>query len=370
MAGLFEAIGGAAGCRTLATKFYARVERDLLLRPLFPGTTFRCAIEEFSAFLVQFLGGPSEESQFRWWLSLRESHLRFKIGQKERDAWMKNMIQAFDDAELSGRVRGALLGFFERSSAYVANQGHVRGEGKLSPEVAPRWEVQLAIDQAVAAIRRGDTEAAIALAEGAPLRSFFRKDRALFAFLLSLMIQHGMVDYVSSQLHADPLLAQVRYNGRTLLHTAAASGAPGIVETLLNLGADPNALDGGRHAPLYSVANECQVPAGADITRILIRHGAEVNACDGAKRCTALHMAARRGSVEIAGALLDCGADIEARDSVGETPLRRAVNCNKVEAARLLLSRGADPRSKGSKNLTPATAARSEAMKRIFRKPG
>jgi ankyrin repeat protein len=87
------------------------------------------------------------------------------------------------------------------------------------------------------------------------------------------------------------------------------------------------------------------------------------------KRCTALHMAARRGNVEVAAALLDCGADIEARDSLGETPLRRAVNCNKTEVAALLLSRGADRNSIGSKRLTPLRAARSDAMKRLLQ-PG
>ena len=87
----------------------------------------------------------------------------------------------------------------------------------------------------------------------------------------------------------------------------------------------------------------------------------------GAKRCTALHMAARRGNVDVIGALLDGGADIEARDSDGDTPLRRAVNRNKVEAAKLLLARGADPHSKGSKTLTPALAARSDRMRQVFK---
>jgi hemoglobin len=69
---LFEEIGGTAGCRTLSRAFYSRVARDPLLRPLFPGKTFTCAIEEFSAFLVQLLGGPGDDSQRRWWLSLQE----------------------------------------------------------------------------------------------------------------------------------------------------------------------------------------------------------------------------------------------------------------------------------------------------------
>lgn len=77
-------------------------------------------------------------------------------------------------------------------------------------------------------------------------------------------------------------------------------------------------------------------------------------------------MAARRGNVEVIGALLDMGADIEARDSAGDTPLRRAVNCNKLEAAKLLLARGADPNSKGSRALTPSRAARSSQMEVVF----
>ena len=51
--------------------------------PVLSWQSFRCAIEAFSAFLAQFLGGPSADSQFRWFLSLRESHQRFKIGPEE-----------------------------------------------------------------------------------------------------------------------------------------------------------------------------------------------------------------------------------------------------------------------------------------------
>jgi len=102
------------------------------------------------------------------------------------------------------------------------------------------------------------------------------------------------------------------------------------------------------------------------VVRALVKAGADVDASDGAKRCTALHMAARRGNVEAAGALLDCGAALEARDSLGETPLRRSVNCNKVEVAALLLARGADIDSIGSKGTTALLAARSAPMKKLL----
>src|SRR6266404_3450919 len=88
---LLEALGGEEGCRSLSAAFYARVGKDPVLRPLFPGKSLRCATEEFAAFLIQFLGGDEEQTQHRWWLSLRESHERFRIGSVERGAWLKHM---------------------------------------------------------------------------------------------------------------------------------------------------------------------------------------------------------------------------------------------------------------------------------------
>ena len=372
---LYRTIGGRAVCRQLSAAFYARVERDPLLRPLFPGTTLKCAIEEFAAFLAQFLGGPAEDAQRRWWLSLRESHLRFRIGRKERNAWMNLMAQALDDVPIEEPARSALRGFFERASAYLVNHGPAPSfAGHPSPppgdsfhrEIARRWEVQRALDEAVAAVRNGDAGGAIALAESLTL------DRALRATLLAVMMSNGrtaLLDYVHQQLRRDPALVRERPSGRTLLHWASAAGSLTTVELLLQLGADPHATDAGRHTPLYCVGNECRAEGGGEVVRALVRAGAYVDARDGVKRCTALHMAARRDNVEVAAALLECGADIEARDSLGDTPLRRAVNCDQTGVAALLLSQGADRNSTGSKGLTPVWAARSSAMKRVLR-PG
>jgi truncated hemoglobin YjbI len=336
---MYQVIGGADGCRKLSVAFYTRVKRDPVLRPLFPGKTLTCAIEEFAAFLTQFLGGPTDHSQRRWWLSLRESHLRFKIGQKERDAWMKNMVKTLDEAQIDEPARSALRDFFERSSAYVVNQGPSPSvsDSPMDHEIACRWDAQRRLDEEVAAIRSSDTDRAIRLAENF--------DRNILAGLLALMIgsgQSGLLDYVHKKLTQDPALTQERYAGRTLLHVAAGEGSLTTVELLLRLGAAPNALDGGKHTPLYSVGNECRVSDGGKVVHALVRAGAKVDAHEGVKHCTALHMAARRGNVDVATALLDCGADIEARDTLGVTPLQRAVNCRKPEVAALLLSRWAD----------------------------
>lgn len=377
--GLHHAIGGTPACRRLSEAFYARVAQEPALRPLFPGKTLNCAIAEFAAFLVQFLGGPSDDAQRRWWLSLRESHLRFRIGQTERDAWMNTMGKALDDIEMDDAVRAALRAFFEQSSAYLVNAGpatpadqgcgHPPGDG-IGREISRAWASQLQLDEAVAAIRNADADRAIALAECFALQIPPGRNRAILAALLATMIAGGdsaMLDYAREELRRDPDLAGERYNGRTLLHAASAAGDAATVDLLLQLGADPGVADAGGHTPLYSVGNECRAQGGGDVVRILVRAGAKVDACGGVKRCTALHMAARRGNLEVARALLDCGADIEARDSLGDTPLRRSVNCNKTAVAALLVSRGADVNSKGSGGVTPLSAARTGAMQAALR---
>src|SRR6516162_10334577 len=131
---LYQALGGRSVCRQLSETFYARVKRDPVLRPLFPGKSMRCAVEAFAAFLAQFLGGPADDAQERWWLSLRESHLRFKIGPREREAWMSNMLEALEDVPIDEPVRLALRDLFERSSAYIVNTGRAPGEPAASKD--------------------------------------------------------------------------------------------------------------------------------------------------------------------------------------------------------------------------------------------
>src|ERR1700722_16130736 len=119
---LLEALGGEEGCRRLSAAFYARVGTDPALRPFFPGKSLRCATEEFAAFLIQFLGGDEDQTQHRWWLSLRESHGRFQISFAQRQAWLKHMAATLDATPLDEATRNALRQFFEHSSAYVVGK--------------------------------------------------------------------------------------------------------------------------------------------------------------------------------------------------------------------------------------------------------
>jgi len=332
---LYQAVGGRDGCRQLSEAFYARVKRDPVLRPLFPGKSIRCAVEAFAAFLAQFLGGPAEDAQARWWLSLRESHLRFKIGTRERQAWMSNMIEALDNLPVEEPVRRGLRRLFEQSSAYIVNSGQAPGEpsasegtsrGRLYREIVERWAEQRALDDLVAAIRDGSSGRALELMQSPTLKLRFARNRAVLAHVLALMIEAGndaLLEYVEHELLAGPALTHVRHRyGRTLLHDASAQGNLRMVELLLSLGADPNVKTAGGHTPLYCVANECRATGGGHIVRALVGAGAEVDERSGAKQCTALHMAARRGNIEVADALVNCGADINARDKADAASAR------------------------------------------------
>jgi ankyrin repeat protein len=243
----------------------------------------------------------------------------------------------------------------------VVNQGNTA----ISGELASLWDEQLALDEVVALIRApGGGGRCLELLQGPVLKARFARSPSVHASVLSLAAT-TLREYVLAQLLANPTLVHERYSqGRSLLQDAASAGDRALVEFLLDLGAgDP--ADAER--ALYCVGNQCRAPDAARIVHILVqRTSARIDAADNVKRCTALHMAARRGNTEVIAALLDAGADIEARDSQRDTPLRRAVNCGKVSAARLLVARGADARSVGSKKLTPALAARTVEMQQLF----
>jgi hemoglobin len=333
---LYDTIGGTPGCKHLAEALYAGIKHDAVLRPLFPGKTLKCAIEEFSAFLVQFLGGPAEDSQRRRWLHLNESHHRFSIGTRERNAWLKHMTAAIDSMPLEEKVRVALREFFEHASTAIVNTGTPPPAQPLPRgDLARRWATQREVQRTIEAIRSRDPQRAIAA-----ISAIHVSDSVRCGLLTEMLHAQSepMTEYVHDAIRHSPELAHARYYSRTLLHNAAALGLAETVKVLLDAGADPN---GGRHQPLYCLANEYHGEGSSRIVRMLVAAGADVNACDNVKRCTALHMAARRDHVETAEALLDCGADIEARDSNGATPLRRAINMHQKAVADLLRARGA-----------------------------
>jgi ankyrin repeat protein len=165
----------------------------------------------------------------------------------------------------------------------------------------------------------------------------------------------------------DRCVANARGHLGNLLHDAAQAWDIERVRLLLSFGADVNArsFDGG-HTPLYYAANHVDLARSADgkaVAETLIQYGAEVSVVSGPIRGTPLHTAARRDNVAVGAVLLSAGADIEARDIKGETPLRRALNCRQPAMIELLLEHGADPDAPDKRGITPRQVAKKRGLR-------
>ena len=88
------------------------------------------------------------------------------------------------------------------------------------------------------------------------------------------------------------------------------------------------------------------------IAEFLLANGADVNAKN-RRGATPLHVAARAGQKEVAEFLLANGADIEAKERYGFTPLHLAVQGNHKEIVELLLVNGADVNAVDKGGWTP-----------------
>jgi hypothetical protein len=129
---------------------------------------------------------------------------------------------------------------------------------------------------------------------------------------------------------------------RTPLHSAAYYGHLKVVQKLIEYGADTNAQDEEGYTPLYVASEGIQLTGGnPNVIRLLLECGVDVNAAAAADRSTPLHEASHWGAVEVARILLEHGADIQAEDDKGKTPLRVAEEQKHNKLINLLLEYGA-----------------------------
>ncbi len=159
------------------------------------------------------------------------------------------------------------------------------------------------------------------------------------------------------------------FRNRTLLHMAARSGNTTVARQLVKGGADVNARDSRGSTPLQCIHPGTQkemvkflIEKGADVNvtdengislikhliaegddpvaLMLINNGLNTEKKDPFFGRTPLHWAAIKGRTQMAGALLDNKADMNARDGNGHSPLYLAERYGHPSLARLLKTRG------------------------------
>jgi hemoglobin len=118
---LFDQAGGAPFFERLVERFYAGIESDEMLRPMYPAD-LRESKRHMALFLMQYFGGPGTYSQERGHPRLRMRHGPFSIGQGERDAWVRHMRAAVEGEEMPPEVRAGLLEYFERAATFMMNR--------------------------------------------------------------------------------------------------------------------------------------------------------------------------------------------------------------------------------------------------------
>jgi ankyrin repeat protein len=119
---------------------------------------------------------------------------------------------------------------------------------------------------------------------------------------------------------------------------AAMKGDVATVRTLLKDGADVNAVQGDGVTAMHWAARQGSV----DLANTLIVAGANVRATTRFGAITPLHLAAERGSGPVVSLLLKGGADANAKSSTGATPLMFAAASGDTAAITALLDAGAE----------------------------
>ncbi len=157
----------------------------------------------------------------------------------------------------------------------------------------------------------------------------------------------------------DPTLLNARGpEGSTPFMYAVLYSDAAVLEQLLKKGANPNAKnDAKATALMWAATDEAK-------TRILLTHGADVNAVSADSRSALTAAAARPGGATVVKLLLDHGANPNITKNT--SPLIEAAIAGDAESIQLLLNRGADAKAVGGGALALSARAGCSTCIRIL----
>ena len=118
---VYDMLGSEEPFRRLVDSFYAKVDQDEVLRPMFPDDLEQSKHRQF-LFLIQYFGGPKRYTEERGHPRLRRRHFPFPIDSDARDRWLQHMLAAIDDAEIAEPARSVMREYFEQASTFLINR--------------------------------------------------------------------------------------------------------------------------------------------------------------------------------------------------------------------------------------------------------
>ncbi|MGC3960253.1 MAG: ankyrin repeat domain-containing protein [Verrucomicrobiota bacterium] len=193
----------------------------------------------------------------------------------------------------------------------------------------------------VAAANGSTNVAALLIAAGADVNAAGAEDQTGGATPLHLAVTGGHRDMVKLLLEkgANPNIAAVVGSpGRTPLIQAAYGKDAELIALLLKAKADPNAMDAqGNFALLNAV-----LARNAETTRVLLTGGADPDMLNPNRYPLLMLAVTDAANKEVAQALIEAKANVNALDPNGRTPLHWAAAGNRTELVELLVKAGAD----------------------------
>lgn len=118
----YDQVGGHAFFLRLVSNFYAEVEHNELLRPMYPEDLSESK-RHLEMFLEQYWGGPKTYSEERGHPRLRMRHAPFRINRAARDAWLEAMSTALESerSTLSEVQFNELHAYFDMAAHQMRN---------------------------------------------------------------------------------------------------------------------------------------------------------------------------------------------------------------------------------------------------------
>lgn len=112
---------GAEGFERIVAGFYRRVKEDDLIGPMYPKNDWEGAEKRLADFLKFRIGADETYLKERGHPRLRMRHMPFKIGEADRDRWLKLMGEAVEEEGVESEVAEELMAFFAQVAEFMRN---------------------------------------------------------------------------------------------------------------------------------------------------------------------------------------------------------------------------------------------------------
>lgn len=277
-----------------------------------------------------------------------DKELRSMADKKPKKGFFDNLKQTFENfvdqdnldqsIEQSGFFRAVRLGREEEVKKYLKEGQDINALG---------LNRQTALHAAIS--KNNLSMVTLLLKNGA--NAYAPADDTYGTTPLDKVISRGKTEMLAAMRKQGVDFNKVDSRGEAPLYKAIDQNKPDIVEYLLECGCDPMLRSAGKMSPVMLAIKR----GYTEVVDVLLSHTSvqrHLNTPEifGMEKSPVLHQMLEFGSEDIAWALVKHGAEVNAYDHEGRTPLHNAISKGAVKYVSLLAENGADMNSMPSRS--------------------